>query len=378
MSKWRTPRPGSYARQPRGAVIDEGSMLWFRLRGLRSSMPLTDRLARDEDRRLAFAAAMQQFEEQMTAAKVVTAATRPLNLYYALVQAGLAITAAHAVGKWTWKSHGLTLANTGADLEHIGVEPVSQTGAFQLVGETAGSTLISKPVSIGAIWASLPDICDAAPLPATSQPHALSITDETALRGGMGWGISGYGYGSYADTYFSGPPAAALDVHQAAPDPSDRRSWLNAQMEQYPSAAGWEEVDHLSFEELNESHFRLHLKWPQPVDQRTLSGPELTAIFDRIAPEYRYRNSRYLRPSIEGKGQLPPRPLMTWWLLLYSFSMLARYFPRKWVAMLDLDSSPYAVSLQYACEVALTIMPHLVLEALDRQPFLLIPSMVGS
>jgi hypothetical protein len=58
--------------------------------------------------------------------------------------------------------------------------------------------------------------------------------------------------------------------------------------------------------------------------------------------------------------------------------MLARYFPQKWVGLLDLDSSPYAVSLQYACEVALTVVPHLVLEALDRQPLLLIPSMIGS
>jgi len=68
--------------------IDEGAMHWFRLRSRRSSMPGIGRLAENQDRRLAFAAAMQQFEEQMTAAKVVTAATRPINLYYALVQAG--------------------------------------------------------------------------------------------------------------------------------------------------------------------------------------------------------------------------------------------------------------------------------------------------
>jgi hypothetical protein len=352
-------------------VIDEGSMLWFRLRGRRSSMPQTGRLARDEDRRLAFAAAMQQFEEQMTAAKVVTAATRPLNLYYGLVQAGLAITAAHASGKWTWTGHGLRPVNTSADLEQIGVEPVGTKGAFQVVGKASSSTLISKPVSIGAIWQSLPEICDAASLPASDQPHALSITDETALRGGVGGISSNYGYGSYADTFFTGPPAAALDVYQAVPDPSDRRTWLQAQMEQYPSAAGWQEVEYFSFEELDENHFRIHLKWPQPTDQGILHGPELNAIFDRIAPEYRYRNSRYLRPSIEGNGQPPPTPLMTWWLLLYSFSMLARYFPRKWVALLDLDRSPYAVSLQYACEVAVTVVPHLVLEALDHEPMLL-------
>ncbi len=29
---------------------------------------------------------------------------------------------------------------------------------------------------------------------------------------------------------------------------------------------------------------------------------------------------------------------MTWWLLLYSFSILARYEPRRWVKLLDRDS----------------------------------------
>ena len=43
---------------------------------------------------------MQQFAEQMTAEKIVTAAARPLNLCYGLVQAGPAITAVHADRKW--------------------------------------------------------------------------------------------------------------------------------------------------------------------------------------------------------------------------------------------------------------------------------------
>ncbi|MFE3638533.1 YaaC family protein [Streptomyces sp. NPDC059168] len=44
-------------------------------------------------RRRTFSAALQEFEEQMKAAEVVPATTRPINLYYGLVQAGLAMTA---------------------------------------------------------------------------------------------------------------------------------------------------------------------------------------------------------------------------------------------------------------------------------------------
>jgi hypothetical protein len=63
---------------------------------------------------------------------------------------------------------------------------------------------------------------------------------------------------------------------------------------------------------------------------------------------------------------------MTWWLLLYSFSILARYEPRRWVKLLDRDSSKgIAVLVRYALEEALTAVPQLVLEALDRKPTLL-------
>ena len=58
-------------------------------------------------------------------------------------------------------------------------------------------------------------------------------------------------------------------------------------------------------------------------------------------------------------------------MLLYSFSILARYEPRRWVALLELDKSEAAVSLQYVLEEALTVLPHVVLEALDGEPYLL-------
>jgi YaaC-like protein len=61
-----------------------------------------------------------------------------------------------------------------------------------------------------------------------------------------------------------------------------------------------------------------------------------------------------------------------WWLLLYTFSMLARYQPRAWAKLLDLDQKDGpAALLRYALTEALNVIPHLVLEALDRQRSLL-------
>ena len=46
---------------------------------------------------------------------MVTAATRPLNLYYGLGQAGMAISTAHADDPWSFSSHGLHLVDREAD-----------------------------------------------------------------------------------------------------------------------------------------------------------------------------------------------------------------------------------------------------------------------
>ena len=71
-------------------LIDDDTLIWFALRERRGSLLTKANLPTSAARRQTFAAAMAQFEEQMTAAKVVSPATRPLNLYYGLAQAGMA------------------------------------------------------------------------------------------------------------------------------------------------------------------------------------------------------------------------------------------------------------------------------------------------
>ena len=102
-----------------------------------------------------------------------------------------------------------------------------------------------------------------------------------------------------------------------------------------------------------------------------MPASQMFEIIDAVAPEYRYSSERFMRPSVEGAQKPTPSPLMTWWLLLYSFSMLARYQPRKWTRILDLDKPGYAASLQFCLEAALSAIPHLVLEALDGESHLL-------
>lgn len=63
-------------------VLSDEAMAWFRLHERRSSLQERCKLGETSARKQTFAAAITQFEEQFTAAKAVTAVTRPLNLYY--------------------------------------------------------------------------------------------------------------------------------------------------------------------------------------------------------------------------------------------------------------------------------------------------------
>jgi hypothetical protein len=157
------------------SLIDDNALLWVNLRqrrfGLRERSEL---LKSSAARRATLGAAMEQFEEQMTAAKVVTAATRPLNLYYGLVQAGMAIAAVHIPGQWSFASHGLELGDTQVSFSDLSVAPKGD-GAFQRVAAAIGSEIIDGAVTIDRLWSSLPDLCQVAQLPESESPLASAI-----------------------------------------------------------------------------------------------------------------------------------------------------------------------------------------------------------
>jgi YaaC-like Protein len=331
-------------------MLDDTSMNWFRLRERRSSLETRSKLGDTNARKQTFAAAMGQFEEQFTAAKVVTAATRPLNLYYGLAQAGMAIAAAHAPDPWSFSRHGLLLGDRNPELQDLTVRPEGD-GAFQKVAAATGSPGITEHVSLGALWASLPDLSQAGTLPGSAWrvPLELAAEESAALR-----------------------PRATLYLPGEMPDePSTWMARFGEMMAEYPSAVGYAIPMEHGVPQIRRAagrEWQVDLRWPALDSAGDMSEEELRTFFDNLGPEYRYRGDRFLRPAIDTIRSVPPSPLMTWWLLLYSFSILARYEPRRWAKLLDLDTSKVAALLQYALEEALTAVPHLVLEALDGEP----------
>jgi hypothetical protein len=57
-------------------------------------------------------------------------------------------------------------------------------------------------------------------------------------------------------------------------------------------------------------------------------------------------------------------PLLVWWVVLYGLSMLARYEPAGWAAMIDIDSSDEAAAIENILDQAMDAIPALVLEAI--------------
>jgi hypothetical protein len=308
------------------------TLLRVALRRRRTSLVSKTLLASSSSRRGAFSAAMQQFEELMSASAAVGPSSRPITLYYAIVQAGLAVAAAHKTGPWSFSQHGLKLQNPRAPIAEILVGPEG-TGAFQIVAQATNSPSLQMPVTVGALWSSLPDF-EFAKLPSSSAPIALGI------------------HANYE------PSVATVMVQDECPGPEKFKQHLSNRLSAYPSIDGFTVVED-SYEETQEQRWTAQLRWDHKID------------LDDIAPAYQYDGNHFLRPSLDSQGSLPPSPFMTWWAMLFTFSVLSRYYPREWGAAINIDRSEAAALLEHCLDLALDAVPQFVLDALDRKLTLL-------
>ncbi|MGW6489323.1 YaaC family protein [Streptomyces sp. NPDC055056] len=75
-----------------------------------------------------------------------------------------------------------------------------------------------------------------------------------------------------------------------------------------------------------------------------------------------YAGDRYFLPVLAPmKGKL--HPVMAWWAVLYTLSMLARYQPAEWVKVISVDDNPHAVPIVRLLERAINHLPVLIADA---------------
>jgi YaaC-like Protein len=97
-----------------------------------------------------------------------------------------------------------------------------------------------------------------------------------------------------------------------------------------------------------------------------LSAPpaERFALFERIGTRHGAgAQTYYLMPAVGSKPE-PMHPLMSWWCVLFSLSMLARYQPAEWVSHIDVDQSVYAVAIEQVMTSSLSAVPELIMDTI--------------
>lgn len=315
----------------RGCAVSDRPEAWYRLRRSRAHPPGAARSGQGRD---TYQAALQQAEELWVAARATGPAGRPLPLFYSLAQAGRAVVAARAGTEA--RRHGLQDPKLANSILKSTVRP-GANGWFHMVAEATGSDPLPAPVELGALMASLPEISGRSELVDSWLP-ALPV-----WPGPFPVEVLTSGFQQFGQTYL----APAVVVFQDLPESEDR---LKDALEPYPDAA----VADPTLQRWSTSR----------GDGYVLRWPRSESASDPLPPPYGLDGFRWMRPYLP-LGTRPPSLLMTWWAVLFTLSMLARYHPVQWVEALDPDQSSEAVLLAWTMEMALEVVPQLVLEAIQ-------------
>lgn len=324
---------------------------WRRIRALRHSPPSA---ANRGKRRQVFAAALEQAEQLFRASAAVGSASRPLTLFYGLSQAGRAIAAARAVGaSWQLRGHGIRVDGLGEGLLELRLMDHGK-GSFTQLASILSSPSLSRPVTLSEVWSTLPETQEH-PLPGVTAPVVLNLWPE---RTDTGWSLA---LSPNAEGWLCGLPPSLLQE----PDPKQA---IRRYMNHFPTAAGWEFPNgQLQHAPARGWGMCVRLRWLTDDSNLGRNERDRQARLRELAVPYGDDDVLWVPPALPGATQ-PLHPLLAWWAALYGLSMLARYEPAPWIEQLDVNRSPFAVSLEAMLDGALEACPKLVLLALAPQP----------
>lgn len=301
-----------------------------------------------------FTMGLAQCDELWAASEGVGPLVGPILRYYAVAQLAQAIAAASDLPTDAWQTrtgHGLKLecpkppAGDLMDLRHVIVSEHGGGMLAQVLGSALGSPVLSEPVSLASLMAALPfvsvydrqdgfektlavelqgmyapelSLCFLTPL-----PTHLTRLEEAADTPGH--------------TYFVPPTQTQVD------------SWLRL----YPTLAGLPDANVIQVQHA-----------PETVTPNAQPGHTLVLNFREgslgpIPTWPKYMDLLEHRTAHEARGLLMPKvagndsaehPFVTWFVVLYALSMLARYHPAAWRMLMDVDRSQLAVPLQRLIE----------------------------
>jgi hypothetical protein len=217
----------------------------------------------------------------------------------------------------------------------------NRSGSFPRVAELIGCSLTGA-VPLGEVWAALPSLVDT-PCP-TVFPRSLFIeaVEEEYPFSAMHHGV------------VQGTVVLPTDV-----DSEEAHQEL---LHLYPSVLGWPVTVTGEVRRTGRGYGRV-VRWGTDA----VTALDRRRRFEELVTLDASTGDGWLVPGIGASKDLLD-PLLLWWLLLYGFSILARYEPGHWRQLLDVDTSPWAVAIEAALDVATDTLPDLILHALDRAP----------
>jgi hypothetical protein len=342
-------------------MADE-SESWSILRALRAAPPGPAGVI--DARRVVFAAALEQAEQFLTAASTVGYATKPVQLFYALSQAGRAIAAVRADEPWEIVGHGAQVM-TSPEISGTTVRlDASKRGALGLVARATRSELWEGPINLGALWGSLPELPhDAALIGSAHRPLQVGLDDSNWLgplhQPGLPYASGRASAYTTSRQGAGGSPSCrvALRVSERPSEPEDQRTLVERILEPYPKAAGWSIAARWMTNTMDPGPSPIFLEWSREEDGKQVD------VAPQLLTEH-YDGTLYFRPGL-GENRAVPSSLVTWWGLLLALSQLARYEPVAWRSALDIDNSPIAWALERGLTIAERRIPELVLRAVS-------------
>jgi hypothetical protein len=337
---------------------NEAEAEWEKLRGTRWNPPAA--AAKDPARRRTYVFALEQAEQMFRAAAGTGVATRPLLVFYGLSQAGRAIAAAASAtaDRWELEGHGLQCVSQTlrGSLPAVQVQAGKEgsTGSFARLSELLGSPLWprAEPLTLSTLWDSLPDN-RLTPLDDTGKSRRTPLyLDHEALD------PDPHPLVSVPVAYFPPWVISAADGHAA----------LTSYLEAFPDAPPYGSYHRLGRERDWVPDFtRHHDGWGELVMNWELPGGT-GSLEDKLgyvrAMARRYNGDWWLFPA--GATGRSLHPLMTWWAVLYTLSMLARYQPAEWAGHINIDASRHAVAVESLLKRAITFLPTLIAEAISQ------------
>jgi YaaC-like Protein len=319
------------------------------LRALRYDPP---GYAKQSARRTTFQSALEQCEQFLAAAGDAGYATRPVQLFYAMSQAGRAIVAASPrIGNQAWRvsGHGLT-ANTNAARAADVAVTATKTGLFPSIAAALDmeSLVPGEAAALGELWPLLPESAFV-PLTTGAMLPVLLFSQE-------GWPETVV----FSEAEINWIPLRVKEMYGDDPArviehlrryPALRESVLRPTWPE--GRLGWESVG---------PGLRLGVQWCTGSPPRVLRDDR--TLKDLGVMSYKSAEDLLVTPAI-GSMSTGLHPILALWAVLFGLSSLARYEPATWSKMIDIDRSAEANAIEHLLDEAIHAVPAVVLHQLS-------------